>query len=122
VKIFEIGPSLLAICDQRHFDVGNVAAGVYADNWQYGRIDLLKDLRVGNFGAASLLKVSVLLFLVLGLCFAMLSWKFVLASHVCNFDVRVKNEVGIGTKIPSWKRNPTWRYNLSHGGLTTVDR
>jgi hypothetical protein len=95
--------------------VGNVPAGVYADNWQFGRIDLLKDLWVSNIGAASLLEVSVLLFLVLGLCFSMLSWKFVLASHLCNFDVGVKNEVRVGTEIPNRKRNPTWRYNLSLG-------
>jgi hypothetical protein len=93
----------------------DVASGVDADNWQFGRMNLLEDLRVGNVGAASLLKVSVLLFLVLGFCFAMLSWKFVLSSHVCNFDVGVKNEVRGRTKIPSWKRNPTWRYDLSLG-------
>jgi hypothetical protein len=80
------------------------SAPFYADNWQFGRIDLLGDLRSGNVDAASLLEVSVLLFLVLGLCFAMLGWKLVLASHVCNFDVRVKNEVITGKEIPSWKR------------------
>jgi hypothetical protein len=93
----------------------DVASGVDADNWHFGRMNLLEDLRVDHVGAASLLKVSVLLFLVLGFCFAMLSWKFVLPSHVCNFDVGVKNKVRGGTKIPSWKRNPTWRCNLILG-------
>jgi hypothetical protein len=32
-----------------------------------------------------------------------------------DFADGMKNEVRVGTKTPSRKRNPTWRYNLSLG-------
>jgi hypothetical protein len=49
--------------------MGNVAVGVDPNYGKFRRINLLENLRIGDVGAAMLLKVSVLLFLVLGLCF-----------------------------------------------------
>jgi hypothetical protein len=73
--------------------VRNVASIVDADNWQIGGIDLLEDLRIGTVSASTLLEMSVLLPLVLRICFTMLGWLSLLAMLIVYFDVGVKNEV-----------------------------
>ena len=73
---------LLAVCDQRHLDVGDVATGVDANHWKISWVYLLKDLRVGEVGAAAFLEVSVLMLLLLRLSFIVLCCNFVLASHL----------------------------------------
>jgi hypothetical protein len=62
--------------------MGNFAAGVNPNYGKFRRINLLGNLRIGNVGAAMLFQVSVLLFLVLGLCFVVLRCNLVLASYV----------------------------------------
>ena len=69
----------------------DVTAGVDSDNWQFGRVYLLEDLRVGDIGAATSFEVAVVILLFWWFWSVLLGCNFLLARHI-NFDFGVISE------------------------------